>query len=484
MALFAASPVLTLPVMRLIQAALLEGTSTAALAEVVLSGLLYPVDGRKGSDPEALQLTLAASIRTALLKQQPPDITLRVIEQVTDFIAAHWSLKGWGSFRAFLTDPAFAAPIGQEQAQCFATLAADIIASLGGAYATFAERLRIAQRKDPWPRNLFRFEEVACEAAQLLKIPVPESFNFSMVVETELKPLNVSFEYATFGAGSGRSQTKGFPEHLSAENTHLTMLHIPSGHFLMGSPPEEPGRFNDEGPQHEVRLREFFLAQTPITQAQWRAVAQWERQEHEEAELWPEQLDPDPVAKLSDPERFRGNERPVVNVNWGEAMAFCRRLRLRTGKNYTLPSEAQWEYACRAETTSPFHFGDTINTELANYDGRKTYGDGSEGVFRNQTTDVASFPANAWGLHDMHGNVREWCADHWHANYEGAPEDGRAWLDENANENQSRLLRGGSWLHDPRDCRSAYRIRIHPDNRGSFRGFRVCCLPQDLILYP
>jgi formylglycine-generating enzyme required for sulfatase activity len=264
----------------------------------------------------------------------------------------------------------------------------------------------------------------------------------------------------------------------------LQMLHVPAGHFLMGSAPEEPGRFNDEGPQHEVHLREFFLAQTPITQAQWRAVAQWERQEHEEDELWPEQLDPDLVAKLSNPDRFRGDQRPVVNVSWREAMAFCQRLSLRTGKNYTLPSEAQWEYACRAGTTAPFQFGDTISTELANYDGRKTYGDGSEGVFRNQTTDVASFPPNAWGLHDMHGNVWEWCADHWHANYEGAPKDGRAWLDENANEHQSRLLRGGSWFDGPQLCRSAFRNRYHPEYRLDDGGFRVCCLPQDLILYP
>jgi formylglycine-generating enzyme required for sulfatase activity len=262
------------------------------------------------------------------------------------------------------------------------------------------------------------------------------------------------------------------------------MLHIPAGHFQMGSPPEEPGRFADEGPQHEVHLREFFLAQTPITQAQWRAVAEWERQEHEEAELWPEKLDPDPVAKLSNPDRFRGNERPVVNVSWREAMAFCQRLRLRTGKNYTLPSEAQWEYACRAGTTTPFHFGATISTELANYDGRQAYGDGPAGEYREQTTDVASFPANAWGLHDMHGNVWEWCADHWHANYDGAPDDGRPWLEENAPEDKSRLLRGGSWDDHPRFCRSAFRLRFRPVGRDDDRGFRVCCLPQDLLLYP
>jgi formylglycine-generating enzyme required for sulfatase activity len=180
---------------------------------------------------------------------------------------------------------------------------------------------------------------------------------------------------------------------------------------------------------------------------------------------------------LKKPDRFVGERRPVVNVSWREAMAFCQRLRLRTGKNYTLPSEAQWEYACRAGTTTAFHFGGTISTELANYDGRKAYGAGPVGEYRGQTTDVASFPANPWGLHDMHGNVWEWCADHWHANYEGAPKDGRAWLDDKADEGQGRLLRGGFWGFHPWDCRSAFRNRALPVGRLIYCGFRVCCLP-------
>ncbi len=262
----------------------------------------------------------------------------------------------------------------------------------------------------------------------------------------------------------------------------LPMLHIPTGRFLMGSPADEPGRYDDERPHHEVRLDEFFLSQTPITQAQWRAVAQWQRREHEDGELWPEVLDADPVAKLDDAQRFAGEQRPVVNVSWHDAMAFCQRLRLRTGKNYTLPSEAQWEYACRAGTTTAFYFGDTISTRLANYDGNKLYGNGQKGEYRQQTTDVASFPANPWGLHDMHGNVWEWCADHWHSNYEGAPDNGRAWINEEAKDNKNssncRLLRGGSWDDDPWNCSSAFRNLNHPVIRDNFIGFRVCCLPD------
>jgi formylglycine-generating enzyme required for sulfatase activity len=263
------------------------------------------------------------------------------------------------------------------------------------------------------------------------------------------------------------------------------MLRIPAGSFEMGAPQTEAESSDQERPVHRVTLGEFLLGQTPITQAQWRAVAEWERLEHVNEKVWPESLDLDPVAKLKDLEPFQGEQRPVVNVSWRDAMAFCQRLRLRTGHNYTLPSEAQWEYACRAGTTTPFHWGATISTNLGSYDGREIYEDGEKGECRQQTMEVASFPANPWGLHDMHGNVWEWCADHWHHNYESAPEDGRAWIHEDnvnvANYTMKfRLLRGGSWLSIPAHCRSAFRGNLAlPDGRGIFVGFRVCCLPQD-----
>ena len=266
-----------------------------------------------------------------------------------------------------------------------------------------------------------------------------------------------------------------------AEGVALTMLRIPAGSFEMGAPQTEAESMERERPVQRVTLKEFLLGQTPITRAQWWAVAQWQRLEHEDRELWPESLDPDPVRNFGWPERFQDEQRPVVNVSWHDAMAFCQRLRLRTGKNYTLPSEAQWEYACRAGTTTPFHWGATISTELANYNGTKVYGDGEKGWYSRRTLSVASFPANPWGLHDMHGNIWEWCEDHWHDNYKGAPEDGRAWIGEEAKEDpqKSRLVRGGSWSCGPRYCRSACRKYSHPDSRNNDIGFRVCCLPQD-----
>jgi formylglycine-generating enzyme required for sulfatase activity len=180
----------------------------------------------------------------------------------------------------------------------------------------------------------------------------------------------------------------------------------------------------------------------------------------------------------SDPARFKGLHRPVEGVDWEDAIEFCQRLSQRFGRTYTLPSEAQWEYACRAGTTTPFHFGATLTPDLVNYDSNYTYGDGSKGVYRQETTEVASFPANPWGLYDMHGNIWEWCLDQWHGNYQGAPADGGAWLNSGVNEDNKRLLRGGSWSNNPWYCRSAYRGSLHPDSRFDSLGFRVCCLPQ------
>ena len=283
----------------------------------------------------------------------------------------------------------------------------------------------------------------------------------------------------------------------------LTLVEIPAGSFLMGSPQEEPQRSDDEGPQHEVTLESFFISQTPITQAQWREVALWQERP---GERWGRQLETDPSVFQSkqgqDNNKLRllegeskTDHRPVERVSWEDAMEFCHRLSLRSGRSYTLPSEAQWEYACRAGTKTPFCFGDTISPELANYDGNYAYGnadadaDGPKGIYREQTTPVGMFPANAWGLQDMHGNVYEWCLDEWHENYEGAPIDGKAWLDategEKSNEiGNTRLLRGGSWVSLPRYCRSACRNHGQPGNAFNRVGFRVVCLPQGPSLNP
>jgi formylglycine-generating enzyme required for sulfatase activity len=258
-------------------------------------------------------------------------------------------------------------------------------------------------------------------------------------------------------------QVEGYREDLG-EGVALTMVKIPAGSFSMGSPEDEPERSDEEGPQHEVTLGAFFMAQTPITQAQWRAVAGWQKVERD--------------LKL-DPSAFKGANRPVEQVSWFDALEFCRRLSQRTGQRYGLPSEAQREYACRAGSTTPFHFGATLTPELANYDGNHVYGNGPKGTDRKQTSDVASFPANGWGLHDMHGNVWEWCADHWHDSYNFAPGNDEPWLIPAATDGVTMVLRGGSWGSIPTICRSSCRIKDLPGHSNDLRGFRVCCLPQD-----
>ncbi|MEY3867468.1 MAG: hypothetical protein RLZZ338_1359 [Cyanobacteriota bacterium] len=270
-------------------------------------------------------------------------------------------------------------------------------------------------------------------------------------------------------------QARYFTEDLGNGVT-FDMVYIPGGTFLMGSPETEAESRDNEKPQHRVTIQPFFMGKYTATQAQWKAVAQLAKIERD--------LDPDPS-------RFKGDNRPVERVFWYDAVEFCARLSQKTGKNYRLPSEAEWEYGCRAGTTTPFHFGETITTDLANYNGNETYLDAPKGKYRQETVDVGNFPPNAFGLYEMHGNVWEWCADPWHDNYKGAPTDGRVWDEkENAhryqnsvdllvmsgNDDRDRLLRGGSWNYYPRHCRSAFRDYFAPDTRDYTFGFRFVCV--------
>ncbi|BBD55393.1 hypothetical protein NIES204_27000 [Planktothrix agardhii NIES-204] len=234
-------------------------------------------------------------------------------------------------------------------------------------------------------------------------------------------------------------------------NISLEMVSIPGGTFIMGAAQNEANASSDEYPQHPVNIAAFSMAKYPITQAQWEAIMG------------------------DNPSSFKGANRPVNSVTWHEAQEFCQRLSQKIGKIYRLPSEAEWEYACRAQTTSPFHFGETITADLANYDASNTYANGPKGTYRQQTTDVGSFPPNAFGLYDMHGNVWEWCADPWHENYTGAPDDGSVW--ESGGNTQYRVIRGGSWYYYPRYCRCAVRNWVGLVSRDWDYGFRVVSLP-------
>ena len=240
----------------------------------------------------------------------------------------------------------------------------------------------------------------------------------------------------------------------------LDMVAIPGGKFLRGSSSFENGHNSTERPQQEVTVQSFFMGKYLITQAQWREIA-----------LMPKiEIDLEP-----DPSLFKGDELPVDSVSWYDALEFCLRLSRLQAQNsqFRLPSEAEGEYACRAGTNTPFYFGETTTAKLANYYARNIYANELAGIYRDTTTQVGSFPPNSFGLYDMHGNLWEWCQDHWHKNYKRAPNNGSPWLSDK--ENASRVLRGGSWQNDPWFCRSASRSRDKPEDKISDVGFRVVC---------
>ncbi len=268
----------------------------------------------------------------------------------------------------------------------------------------------------------------------------------------------------------------------------LEMVLISGGTFVMGSPKDELDNYDDEQPQHVVTVPTFFMGRYPVTQEQWRQIAKLSKVEIE--------LNPDPS-------NFKGDKRPVERVTWHEAVEFCNRLKAKTGKKYQLPSEAQWEYACRgisnfqSRVTSYqlseeqatkliqdwnenhnqiFHWGKTITDELANYRATSVYGDGLAGKYREETTPVTELNnPNAFGLSDMHGHVCEWCLDPWHNNYNSAPIDGSVWI-KGGNDN-GHVARGGSWLDSPRNCRSACRSYYFPGDCDFNISFRVVCVP-------
>ncbi|MEG3437243.1 formylglycine-generating enzyme family protein [Pannus brasiliensis CCIBt3594] len=248
-------------------------------------------------------------------------------------------------------------------------------------------------------------------------------------------------------------------------NLDLEMVYLPGGRFLRGSTPEEKGdQTGSERPRESVTIAPFALGKYPITVAQWRAIAT----------LPKIHLDlPD------DPAFFPTDNHPVERVSWYEAIEFCQRLSKATGKDYRLPSEARWEYACRAGTTTPFYCGETVTAARANYFAAyDPYADESGSAYPAKTTPVGSYAPNAFGLYDMHGNVNEWCADLWHQNYKGQPPlDGSAWLESDPRlhprRRPARVVRGGSWGDEARHLRSANRTFCLPEKRYSVLGFRV-----------
>jgi formylglycine-generating enzyme required for sulfatase activity len=247
----------------------------------------------------------------------------------------------------------------------------------------------------------------------------------------------------------------------------MRFVKIPSGEFLMGSVADDPGALEDEQPQHKVRItRPFLLGMYEVTQGEFEAVLHANPSSFQKSGL------------LQDPaETIDQSRLPVDNVTWNRAVEFCRELsetaaEKEAGRVYRLPTEAEWEYACRAGTTTPFHYGDALSSTQANFNGAYPFGKADKGPFLNRTQIIGSYAPNAFGLYDMHGNLFEWCADRFDRDYyRRSPEN-----DPRGPESGSyRVIRGGDWYSDARDCRSAFRYADVPEGRFYALGFRVVC---------
>ena len=472
------------------------------VAEVLLSSLLRRVDG---DEDQLCQYEFWGDfsdnpqerVREILLG----DASLRETVQVLDVLSQKIDLNLESpvkTFEALLG--ALEKDSGNVRAKAlpFARVGLSVLRKMGG------EQAKLANRYDPGKTGTItvsrrspseiQLETIEFEVAVFERGARPiqlEEFTFEPVETTSILT-TFEFETATiaiedvvvragvFGVGRKvkrrpvisrqRASNWGYTEELTGD-VGLDMMLIPEGTFLMGAPEDELESLDRERPQYEVTVPSFYCGRYPVTQEQWRVVAGYSPIERE--------LNPNPS-------KFKGSDLPVEQVSWEEAQEFCLRLSYQTGKTYRLPSEAEWEYTCRAGTTTPFYFGETLDSGIANYDAKSdgyqpTDGDGVTGEYRKKTTVPGLFPGNQWGLYDMHGNVWEWCEDDWHDSYEGASADGSPWIynkSTSQNEAPNKLLRGGSWLGIPRNCRSAFRYSFPRVNRYHFVGFRVVCSPQ------
>jgi formylglycine-generating enzyme required for sulfatase activity len=479
--LMAAAPV-SLPVIDLLRDVFRgdfeEEVQQSDVAEVLLSGLLRRCDT---SEEEVCRYefwgddsTVSTDrVRDILLGDASVSKTVEVLNELSVSICRKLGSPAQ-SFRALLGELLSTEGELRDTALPFARIGLDVLRRLGGDYAALARRYDSefsAVGKGKQKSDDFLLEDLEYEVAKFINFPPLQVCKYESATITAILD-RFDFETAQIKQQSPllglRSKWKidrrsavawGYTEILTDEKeAGLDMIAIPGGSFKMGDELQSPGS------QHDVTLQPFYLGRYPITQAQWRVIAGYER-----------------ITKdlTSNPSRFKGDNLPVEDIRWVDAQEFCQRLSAKTGKNYRLPSEAEWEYACRAETVTPFSFGETISFELANYQGSETYRDSPKGEYHGKTMDVGVFPANDWGLHDMHGNVWEWCEDDWHSNYEGAPRDGSAWLEQDRS-NTYKLVRGGSWFSNPNNCRSASRDGFNDIVNNV--GFRVVCeLPRILL---
>jgi len=500
----------SLPIIYLLQETMLRDSTPLHMAEVFMSGLVQRDDETSLNGTDESHRTahkvyeFVPHVRELLSSSVTAKTAEVVLNRVSQYIGNRLG-KSIYSFTALLMLEQELGEDGGTELLQFAQITKQVLKRMGGGYAALVEALEEPVVSPPSvghspqppadypPLNVLnfktaRFVDPGAEIGEDNFPPIyrEEFTTTAITVEpedapqpTDLQPFE--FTVATIQRNATRQQQGKWVIQRQQQQAYrlfepltitgdvlLEMVSIPGGTFLMGSPDNEPDRSSRESPQHEVTVEPFFMGRYPITQVQWQFVAGLPQVERE--------LDPDPSP------RFKGNTLPVEQVSWYDAVEFCDRLNRfiesrvsqPTKRTYRLPTEAEWEYACRAGTRTPFHFGETITPQLANYKGTETYNDGPKGENRQKTTPVEHFgSANSFGLCDMHGNLWEWCQDHWHGNYEGAPTDGSAWLTEN--EDARRVRRGGSWNYNPVTCRSASRYNNYPRETFDHIGFRIVC---------
>jgi formylglycine-generating enzyme required for sulfatase activity len=474
--LLASSPVITLPIMRLIKQSMLPHANAVHMAEVFMSGLLQVSGSQSPTFDNAERIAyelVDEEVRDRLRAGSLVVSAFDVFEKVSRFVA-----KGLGrsvnDFWALLrTSGQGKSSAETEFLNAFASVSSRILRGLGDEFEAIANSLAppSLEAANLNEQDYFPLEDLEYEVAKFIDFPPLqvcecESATITAILDRfDFETAQIKQQSALLGLRSKwkidrRSAVAwGYTELLNDEKeAGLDMIAIPGGSFKIGDELQSPGS------QHDVTLQPFYLGRYLITQAQWRVVAGYE------------------VINIElpiDPSEFKGDNLPVENIRWADAQEFCQRISVKTGKNYRLPSEAEWEYACRAGTVTPFYFGETISSELANYDGSKTYNNGPKGEYREETTKGGVFPANDWGLHDMHGNLWEWCKDDWHEGYDGTPRDGSAWVDLGRS-NSRKLVRGGSWGDNPGNCRSASRYDSYVINFDV--GVRVVCEPPRILL--
>jgi eukaryotic-like serine/threonine-protein kinase len=270
-----------------------------------------------------------------------------------------------------------------------------------------------------------------------------------------------SFSYYFYEKNQELKELKGEATYYTEalEDVELDMVYLAGGTFSMGSPEEEPERFDNEGPVHPVKIHPFYIGKYPITQKQWQKVMG------------------------NNPSYFSGEDRPVEGISWSHAYHFCEFLKAKTNKNYRLVTEAEWEYACRGNLTTPYYTGYHIDSKMANFN---LIGSPSEGKEQpvGQTTKVGTYPPNPFGIYDMCGNVWEWCADVGHRDYSQAQSDkeveGDACME--LQDLTPWVLRGGSFDNKARTLRCANRFKSCPTNRFNTLGFRIAISAKDLVI--